>query len=63
MNYLSAILIALGAGLSGWAWWMGRGPYDADGDMWLIAPMLLGLAMIATGIVVAVATATYHAFR
>jgi hypothetical protein len=53
MIYLIASLIVVGAALFGWAQWMGRGSYNADGNMWLIAPDLLGLALIAAGVILA----------
>jgi len=53
MIYLIALFIIVGAAICGWAFWAGRGPYDADGNMWLVFPMLFGASLILIGLLIA----------
>jgi len=55
MIYAIASLLILGTALCWWVHSKSSASYNADGDMWLIAPMLIGWGLIAAAAILALA--------
>ena len=52
--WIAGALALIGAGIVWWVKSLSGTSYDADGNMWLIAPMLLGWALIVLALALAI---------